>query len=143
MKTSDDRAAPAGGVYVLLIDLPEGRTIRVGALGELTFDAGGYAYVGSAMNGIHQRIQRHLREEKRLHWHVDYLLEHGHIDDAVTVRTSDSDLECEIARKLSKCLQATDGFGCSDCSCSSHLFYCPDIVQLRQHVNEAIAHANT
>jgi len=26
------------------------------------------------MNGLENRINRHLRKEKKMHWHIDYLL---------------------------------------------------------------------
>ena len=63
------------GSYVLLLYLADDRTIPVGRQGVLNFSAGCYAYVGSAMNGLYQRINRHLRKEKKRHWHIDYLLE--------------------------------------------------------------------
>lgn len=138
MNSGGDNAS-AGGIYILLIEVAEEVDIRVGALGETTFDAGSYAYVGSAMNGIRQRLQRHMSEDKRLYWHVDYLLQHAKIADAVSVYSSDPDLECVVARNLSKRLGAVRGFGSSDCNCSSHLFYHPDFVQLREHVTEAVA----
>ena len=62
------------GTYVLLIELATAATIQVGRLGMLAFAKGYYAYVGSALGGLEQRIDRHLRTEKKLFWHIDYLL---------------------------------------------------------------------
>lgn len=135
-----DRHKPRGGAYVLLIHLAKGQDIRVGSLGTIHFNAGGYAYVGSAMNGIHQRVQRHLREDTRTHWHIDYLLEKARIVDVVT-NPSEKRAECAIARQMSNRLASVSGFGSSDCSCSSHLFYNPDITQLREHVDAAVSAA--
>jgi Uri superfamily endonuclease len=129
---------PAGGIYVLIIELPQGRTITIGALGEIPFDAGGYAYVGSALNGLQARIQRHQRNDKRLYWHVDYLLQYARVADVVTLPT-DQDIECTVARELARTLRPIPRFGCSDCDCESHLFYGSDIVQLREPVNDAIS----
>jgi len=67
------------GAYQLLIRLNEARRIRVGKLGTFDFPAGWYVYTGSAMNGLTARIARHLRREKRLHWHIDYLLQHARV----------------------------------------------------------------
>jgi sugar fermentation stimulation protein A len=56
-----------------------------------------------------------------MHWHIDYL--RGVADDAeafpiVSVRR----LECDLARDLAKIADGdVPGFGCSDCSCRSHL----------------------
>ena len=65
------------GSYVLLIELKENTNIKVGKLGKVFFKKGFYAYVGSALNGIEQRIQRHMRKDKKTHWHIDYLLKHA------------------------------------------------------------------
>lgn len=62
------------GRYQLLIGLKQPARIRVGALGVCQFPAGWYVYTGSARGGLAQRISRHLRADRRLHWHVDYLL---------------------------------------------------------------------
>jgi hypothetical protein len=62
------------GIYVLIIKLKYSICIRVGALGDLTFPSGLYAYVGSAQTNIELRVARHRRNEKRLFWHIDYLL---------------------------------------------------------------------
>ena len=66
------------GIYCLVFQTP-GCTIRVGAVGTLTFRAGWYIYVGSALgSGGLQRIVRHISlaqlRDKQPKWHVDYLL---------------------------------------------------------------------
>ena len=109
------------GSYVLLIELEEDTTIKVGKLGNIFFKKGFYAYVGSALNGIEQRIQRHIRKNKKIHWHIDYLLNYAKIKDAF-YRESNEKEECNIANKFGK-LESVYGFGCSDCECKSHLFY--------------------
>lgn len=109
-----------GGSYVLVMRLDRDCVIRVGALGDVRFPAGMYAYVGSAMAGLDARIARHLRDDKRLHWHVDYLLQHAEVREVVRVE-SDERLECRIATALAGRLAGVEGFGCSDCGCESHL----------------------
>ncbi len=126
-----------GGSYVLIIRLDQARTIEVGALGEIAFEPGAYAYVGSAMGGLDARINRHLREEKKLHWHIDYLLGHAEIADTVRVYT-DQRLECRIAQGLRARLPRVEGFGCSDCRCPSHLFGPKDLCALKQTVDEVV-----
>jgi len=125
------------GSYVLIISLDRDTTIEVGALGEMHFRAGAYAYVGSAMSGLDARIARHLRDDKRLHWHVDYLLQHAEVVDVVRVEC-DERLECRIASALAERLDAVEGFGCTDCGCASHLFYARRIDELRDAVAGAV-----
>ena len=49
--------------------------ITVGQLGRFEFPAGWYAYAGSAHGpgGLGARLSRHVRSQKTLHWHADYL----------------------------------------------------------------------
>jgi len=112
------------GSYVLLIELENDREIRIGKLGNLFFKRGYYAYVGSALNGLEQRVNRHLRREKKLHWHIDYLLQYGNIID-IFYNENVVKEECNFAKKFEKKLPPVLNFGCSDCSCKSHLFYGP------------------
>ena len=50
------------GVYVVFLRLEEGREVEVGALGEIFFRPGIYAYVGSAMNSLESRVSRRRGE---------------------------------------------------------------------------------
>jgi len=102
--------------------LKKNTTIKIGKHRDLSFKKGCYLYVGSALNGLDQRIQRHLRKQKKMHWHIDYLLLHTTIIHVV-YKESASKQECAIARVLEDELCSVPGFGCSDCLCISHLFY--------------------
>jgi Uri superfamily endonuclease len=110
------------GSYVLVLQLSKDREITVGKLGTLLFKKGYYVYVGSALNGLEHRLQRHLRNEKRLHWHIDYLLAYASIVD-IFFREGDTREECAIAHSFASSLISIPHFGCSDCSCKSHLFF--------------------
>ena len=63
------------GIYVVLISVRENILVKVGALGEILFEKGLYAYVGSAQNNLEKRVKRHFRKNKPKFWHIDYLLE--------------------------------------------------------------------
>jgi len=114
------------GVYCLVL-FNGPCTIRVGALGNLAFPGGWHVYTGSAMGpGGLARVQRHIRlaesRSQTRRWHIDYLL--GDVGIcllsamyAPTTRT----VECELAQAIGGI--PVRGFGCSDCHCSSHLFY--------------------
>ena len=111
------------GSYILLIEVKKNSRIRVGSLGRIPFKKGLYAYVGSAMNNLEARINRHLRKNKRTHWHVDYLLKNPNVKiRQIFYRESKKKEECEIVKKVSQCGEPIKGFGCSDCKCKSHLF---------------------
>lgn len=111
------------GVYVLIIQVTKDINVTVGALGRLLFKKGLYAYVGSAQNNLKLRVKRHLRKEKTLFWHIDYLLhnENTKIIEVFYHEASKKE-ECAIANKLSKKGESARGFGCTDCNCGSHLF---------------------
>ena len=123
------------GSYVLLIELPEEQTITVGSHKVIHFHRGGYAYVGSAMGVFKSRLSRHLKRNKRLHWHIDYLLPHAVINGIILCETEDR-IECAVAGALSRQFDAIPGFGSSDCKCRSHLFFAPD---KRKMKSEAMA----
>lgn len=115
-----------GGSYIFIIFLAAAARLAVGALGTFDFPAGYYLYVGSARKDLSQRLARHLRKGgKNRHWHIDYLREAAHSCLALPIRTRD-DLECELAAALTRvAARSLPGFGASDCSCPSHLFYMP------------------
>ena len=113
------------GTYVLVIALGSDRDIRVGALGTFHFSKGTYCYTGSAMAGLDQRLSRHLRRNKTLKWHVDYLVKEA--DDVRALESyPDPVPECTLARMAGECgmTPSVKGFGCSDCKCQTHLFSC-------------------
>lgn len=113
------------GCYVLIIDLKTSQKIQIGRLGELFFKKGFYVYVGSAMNNLDKRINRHLSKDKKLHWHIDYLLEKAQILE-VYIKENTVKEECKTAHIFAGKLERIPGFGCSDCKCDSHLFYSSD-----------------
>ena len=110
--------------YCLLIKLNQNSTIKIGKLGELDFKKGYYVYVGSALNSIDGRIRRHLSQEKKIFWHIDYLLAapDSKVNEVILERSSKK-WECNIAMEISKKGLPLNKFGCSDCKCNSHLFY--------------------
>ena len=97
----------------------------MGSLGNIEFKSGYYAYVGSALGGLKQRLKRHLKKDKKKRWHIDYLLELANIE-GVFVWQSKKAIEDKIACKLKKKFDYIDGFGSSDSRCESHLFYSKD-----------------
>ena len=111
-----------GGIYALLIKM-ERRKIKIGALGNMEFKSGYYVYIGSAQRNMGKRIERHFRREKKLKWHIDYLLEYGEIIDFITVNLG-KEWEEKIAKKLEKEFEFIPKFGSSDSHAKSHLFYC-------------------
>jgi Uri superfamily endonuclease len=106
--------------YQLLIDLAAPTTVAVGRFGVFAFPAGRYIYTGSARRNFEARIARHLRAEKTLRWHIDYLLAAPGARVAAVKRSRQD--ECLLnARTAGQVVVA--GFGASDCraGCGSHL----------------------
>jgi Uri superfamily endonuclease len=117
----------ARGTYLLTARLDQPTPIIVGRLGTFSFPAGWYTYAGSALGpgGLEARLARHLRTQKRLHWHVDYLLQHSKVETIWQI-TSPARLECAWAaaiHDLPGAATPAPGFGASDCRCSAHLVY--------------------
>lgn len=115
---------PVKGTYCLLIHLKDDSNVIIGKLGEKYFCKGYYVYIGSALNSLEKRVQRHIKSDKKLHWHIDYLLncKEAEIIDVIYTISKDR-WECKIASEInSNSINVVD-FGCSDCKCDSHLFY--------------------
>ncbi|RLG13504.1 MAG: GIY-YIG nuclease family protein [Candidatus Nanohalarchaeota archaeon] len=111
------------GIYILIIALSKNAKIRIGALGEIDFAKGTYAYVGSAQNNLEKRVQRHKKKNKKLRWHIDYLTTNKFaMVEKVLFKPAPKTEECETAKKLTKTEIPVKKFGCSDCKCTSHLF---------------------
>ena len=110
------------GCYILIMELRQDKSIQIGKIGNIFFKKGFYAYIGSALNGLEARINRHCRNEKKIRWHIDYLLQHGKIIK-VFFKVNNKREECSIAKKFEVKLLPISSFGCSDCICNSHLFY--------------------
>ncbi len=117
------------GSYTILFELPKPIRIKVGSLGIVSFPSGFYAYTGSAFGsgGLRARILRHLRKEKRLKWHIDYILPFSRIR-AVFFVVSDEKMECSINREILKHAKVVRrSLGSSDCrTCPSHLLWLGD-----------------
>ena len=111
------------GTYVILITLDTAADIRVGALGTFFFEKGTYCYVGSALGGLDSRVERHLRKDKVLKWHADYLTTVADSSEAY-ISFPDYIPECDLAHfaESSGMEPYVKGFGCSDCDCYTHLF---------------------
>ncbi len=116
------------GVYILVVKVDRDIQEKIGALGKIRFRRGTYAYVGSAQNSLEKRIARHLSEKKSLFWHIDYLLNNKYANvTKVFYSIAGKSEECRIANILKESEDPVPKFGCSDCSCGSHLFRIKDM----------------
>ncbi|WP_022670129.1 GIY-YIG nuclease family protein [Hippea alviniae] len=125
------------GAYALLIKVDRDRDIVIGALGNVSFKKGFYVYVGSAMGGLNHRLKRHLSKNKKLRWHIDYLLQKAEVV-GVMVWESNKRIEDKIAKKLIKRFKFVKGFGSSDSKLKSHLFFCKDREKLIETLFKAL-----
>lgn len=128
------------GTYALVIELENDRTAEIGALGEKQLENGFYVYIGSAFSqsGL-KRLENHVKilegEKQRSTWHIDYLTS---LDESCFVKAfvTPEKIECELASRLN--MESIDGFGCSDCSCRSHLFFSSDLKHLEKQLESRL-----
>jgi len=114
------------GIYCLIFE-NRACKIEIGKKGEFSFNPGFHIYVGSALgSGGLKRVKRHINlsknRDRNPRWHVDYL----HLNPAfrlvsVVYAFTSARLECTLASRIGG--DFISGFGCTDCKCSSHLFY--------------------
>jgi len=121
------------GSYILVLYLAADARLTIGRLGTFEFPAGHYFYCGSALNGLETRIRRHLRRDKKRHWHIDYLTAVAPVVE-VWWMESEERWECRWAEEIMEKggVVVAKGFGSSDCRCMTHL--------LRLRCRERTAH---
>jgi endonuclease-3 len=149
MRSSRDTptvTATTGGTYTILVAVPDATTLEVGALGRIEFEAGWYAYTGSAFGpGGLGRVDRHRTlaagDRETRHWHVDYLLGGPAVDLDGTVCSPAVDVECPVASAID--VADVPEFGCSDCDCHSHLAHASRRRPLFRSVTRAHRRART
>jgi Uri superfamily endonuclease len=132
MSAEESRARPSKpgpmkGAYLLHVRIRRRLVLEVGKLGKYEFRPGSYIYVGSALNSVMPRLQRHFARSKPMRWHIDYLTAAVEPDGAWIVPTNRR-VECSLARAVSAFpgVEAWPrGFGSSDCRCAAHLFRLP------------------
>ncbi len=109
------------GAYLLVVEVCQDTTVNIGSLGAIPFECGTYLYTGSAMGGLEARIRRHFSDEKKVRWHIDHLLCSAELTSSLLFE-SEERIECSLnSRVEAMCPEGVPGFGCSDCSCSTHL----------------------
>ena len=124
------------GTYLLFLEVKKDITTSIGSLGLNRLKKGLYVYVGSALGpgGLRARIDRHLKRDKKLKWHIDYLTANPNVEiREIVVFKSKEKLEC----LLSKTVLENNGdvvipkFGSTDCDCPSHLIKIDDKEKLK------------
>jgi sugar fermentation stimulation protein A len=112
------------GAYLLVLENDRPQEIGVGSLGRLFLHPGFYVYVGSGMGTLRARTARHYKKIKKRFWHIDYLTpEYVHPRRLYLIRSADR-MESALAKRLKPLAStAVRGFGSSDSSEYSHLFF--------------------
>jgi len=110
------------GIYFLLIRNDKGQLLKIKNK-DCFFRRGFYVYVGSAQKNLKQRIERHLRKEKKKHWHIDYLLEFAKIIEVKIITNRQKEKEQLYAEKWIKKADFIPArkFGASDSKAETHL----------------------
>lgn len=116
------------GSYILVMYLDEDSRYTIGKFGTFAFPAGWYLYTGSAFGsgGLLSRLSRHLRKEKKIHWHIDHLTTRMPVIE-IWYDISGSKKEEQYASALEASREISipvPRFGCGDSpAAASHLFY--------------------
>ncbi|MES9830183.1 MAG: GIY-YIG nuclease family protein [Candidatus Thiodiazotropha sp.] len=115
------------GTYGLVLQTDTSTVVQIGRWDVIDIKPGFYIYIGSAFGpgGVLARVSRHCREVKPKHWHIDHLREVAALE-SVWYSHGRTRLEHRWAKALTTWgnTEPVHGFGCSDCGCDSHLFYC-------------------
>jgi len=117
------------GIYILEILARKQFHVAIKKFSEREFNYGYYYYVGSAQKNLRQRLTRHIKKGKTIHWHIDHItsVRSNNIKNIFLLKGADKDLEYELANYFENGMKldsSIKNFGNSDSNCSStHLFY--------------------
>ena len=117
------------GIYILELYAKNEFQISIKKFKDIILLKGYYYYVGSAQKNLSQRIDRHYRTEKKIHWHIDHLTtdENVILKNALAILSAPKNLEEEIANNFPSLFGGKiliKGFGNSDTKGSiTHLFF--------------------
>lgn len=117
------------GIYLLEISASSNFYVDIKRYNGILFNKGFYYYSGSAQKNFGSRLKRHLKREKNIYWHIDYLTtsKYCKIDTLFLFEGGAKTLECELVNTLQTnfpVLETIIGFGNGDCDkCESHLLY--------------------
>jgi Uri superfamily endonuclease len=125
------------GYYALFIRVGKQLAIKVKSGRVFRLKPGIYVYIGSARGpgGLRARIERHLRRNKKKHWHIDYLTTNPDVEvlTAVSLAYGEDtgvDVESGLSRHLAGRYEGIEGFGSTDKPTDkTHLFYCGETMK--------------
>ena len=113
------------GTYLLFLYISEEMQIERRGV-RINLEKGFYFYIGSAFGagGLSSRLHRHVRKQKKKHWHIDQITMHKASEIVGIAVSINQKEECEINQILSglECFVPINGIGNSDCkeNCESH-----------------------
>lgn len=117
--------------YILILQLKRDLSINIGCFGLINFKKGYYIYTGSARRNVNLRVERHLKKEKKLHWHIDYLTNNKSFEIKLVYLIENYE-ECEISKIFyQNNFIFIERFGSSDCKCKSHLFHSKNLKEIK------------
>ncbi|MGK9367713.1 GIY-YIG nuclease family protein [Melioribacter sp. Ez-97] len=115
------------GIYLLEIVVPDDFYTEIKKYEGRKFPKGFYYYAGSAQKNMRKRLERHLKKNKNIYWHIDYLTSRFNIGKIFYFNNCGKEFECDLVADLIEkfgLIPAAPGFGNSDCNrCDSHLLY--------------------
>lgn len=126
------------GIYILELHSKTNFRFDHKKFGNLKLPAGWYYYIGSAQKNLVQRVTRHFRKHKKIHWHIDHLIEKRSIKliNSYLLQNCGKEKECKLVKDLRtefNLKSIIKNFGSSDCrNCESHLLYSEKIINYSQ-----------
>ena len=117
------------GIYILELYAKDKFRIDIKKFQNTILKSGFYYYIGSAQKNLSQRIERHFKTDKKIHWHIDHLTANTKVTlkKVYVLPDAPKNLEKEIANIFPEVFGGEiflTGFGNSDTKGTiTHLFY--------------------
>jgi len=128
------------GTYLLFLKVERDTFVKSKSK-EWYIKAGLYVYVGSAFNNLEKRIERHLKKEKKKHWHIDFLLEKAQVVKVLKI-ISDERLEERISKYFCQLYQVIPKFGSTDLKTCGNLFKIEDLDSVEKKLTSFLKEFN-
>ena len=129
------------GTYLLEIKANKDFRISAKKFAGTLFPSGYYYYSGSAQKNYENRLQRHLKPVKTVHWHIDHLttIATNRITRIFLFENAPRSTECEVVQFLIEnfgLLENFYGFGNGDCKiCGTHLLFSATPIDYNQFIS--------
>ncbi|AFZ70524.1 hypothetical protein Calag_0782 [Caldisphaera lagunensis DSM 15908] len=119
------------GIYIIVFRVNDYINLIINK-NEFIIDKGYIIYIGSAGNGLNNRLRRHLTKNKKLRWHIDYVTNNKSVEPSIIYYKEGLygvKIEDELSSLFYSKFLKIDNLGATD-SKMPHMYYSNNIKEI-------------